>query len=157
MANLVLQFQSLKTIEKEKQYAALLLKKFSQCTLPPLRVDKNLKYNLQSYFGVGNIKEDNNKNAIIFYVNSIRDLFSVIIPHFDRYPLITQKKADFQLFKLALQLINEGAHLKLEGLIKILSIKASMNKGLSDKLKIEFTDIIPIQRPLIEDQTINDP
>jgi hypothetical protein len=40
-----------------------------------------------------------------------------------------------------------GAHLTSEGLAKIVSIKASMNKGLSDKLKPYFTNITPVDRP----------
>jgi hypothetical protein len=40
-------------------------------------------------------------------------------------------------------------HLTPEGLQKILSIKAGMNgNGLSEKLKKEFSNIIPIARPL---------
>ena len=32
---------------------------------------------------------------------SIEQITNIIIPHFDKYPLLTQKKADFELFKLA--------------------------------------------------------
>jgi hypothetical protein len=81
-------------------------------------------------------------------------LINVIIPFFDKYPLITQKRADFILFKQAIELINDGAHLTEEGLTKVVSIKASMNKGLSDKLLTVFPDIIPVIRPLITDQEI---
>ena len=49
-------------------------------------------------------------------------------------PLITQKRSDFLLFKKAINLIKGGPHLTSEGLTKIVSIKASMNKGLSDNL-----------------------
>jgi hypothetical protein len=36
----------------------------------------------------------------------------------------------------------------LEGLRKIVSIRASLNKGLSVTLSINFPDIIPVVRPL---------
>ena len=36
------------------------------------------------------------------------------------------------------------AHLTLEGLIKIVNIKASMNLGLPDKLIAEFPDFSPL-------------
>jgi hypothetical protein len=39
-------------------------------------------------------------SRVYFRVTSIKDL-SVIIAHFDKYPLLTQKRADFLLFKLA--------------------------------------------------------
>ena len=50
--------------------------------------------------------------------------------------------------------INDGAHLTEEGLIKVVSIKASMNKGLSPKLKTIFPNITPVKRSFISDQEI---
>jgi len=44
----------------------------------------------------------------------------------------------------------------MEGLIKIVAIKASMNKGLSDELKKAFPTVVPALRPLIENQKIMD-
>ena len=41
-----------------------------------------------------------------------------ILDHLDQYPLITQKLADFQLFKQASKLVLNRQHLKLEGLQK---------------------------------------
>lgn len=38
-------------------------------------------------------------------------------------------------------------HLTMEGLKKILSFKYSMNLGLSEGLKKNFTEIIPVERP----------
>jgi len=119
--------------------------------------DKGIIYSLQSYFGVGKIKQDLSHNAIVLYVNSVEELTRVIIPFFDKYPLITQKRADFLLFKMAVGLINDGAHLNLEGLRKLVAIKASMNKGLSEKLALHFPDITPVVRPVVDNQEIQDP
>jgi hypothetical protein len=119
--------------------------------------DNNFLYNLQSYFGVGKIKNDLQHNAIVYYVNSIQDLTNVIIPHFEKYPLLTQKHADFLLFKQVVNLMNDKAHLTSEGLAKILALKASMNNGLSGKLKEFFPNIAPVPRPLVENQEILDP
>jgi len=41
-------------------------------------------------------------------------------------------------------------HLTSEGLTKILSLRASMNKGLSETLSTNFPGIIPAVRPLVE-------
>ena len=41
--------------------------------------------------------------------------------------------------------MNRGEHLTIEGLQKIVAIKASMNRGLSDKLKQAFPNIIPVR------------
>ncbi len=53
--------------------------------------------------------------------------------------------------------MNNKEHLTLEGLQKILVVKGSLNLGLSDQIKTNFPKIIPIERPLVEDQKIIDP
>lgn len=52
--------------------------------------DLPLLEKIQSYFGVGNIHIGNN-NVVSYYVSNVQDLTTVIIPHFDKYPLITKK------------------------------------------------------------------
>jgi len=81
-------------------------------------------------------------------ISSIKDL-EVVIKHFDAYPLITQKLADYLLFKQVYTIICNKEHLTLEGFKKVVAIKSVLNKGLSDKLKFEFNDIIPATRPLV--------
>jgi len=41
-------------------------------------------------------------------------------------------------------------HLNLEGIKKIASIRASINKGLNESLMESFPDITPIEIPVIE-------
>jgi formaldehyde-activating enzyme involved in methanogenesis len=48
-------------------------------------------------------------------------------------------------------------HLTLEGLQKIVNIRASMNKGHTPVLKAAFPNTIPAPRVLIEDKKIKDP
>lgn len=58
--------------------------------------------------------------------------------------------------KQAVKLVNNKAHLTVEGLNKIVNIKASINLGLSDMLKSEFAGYTP--RPVINcDNVILDP
>lgn len=45
----------------------------------------------------------------------------------------------------------------MEGLEKIVAIKASNNLGLSNQLKEAFPNVIPVPRPLVIDQQISDP
>ena len=70
---------------------------------------------------------------------------------------MTQKKADYILFKQAFNIIQSGEHLTMDGLLKIIAIKASMNNGLSNQLKEYFPNLTPTLRPVIEDQEIPDP
>lgn len=58
-----------------------------------------------------------------FRVSSIKDL-KMIIKHFDSYPLITNKQADFLLFKQAVNLIENKEHLTHKGLLELVGIKA---------------------------------
>ena len=84
---------------------------------------------------------------VYYSVQSARAITNIIIPHFDKYPLITQKKADYLLFKQAVDLLNLKARSNIEGILKIISIKASMNLGLSDSLRVNFPNILPVPSP----------
>jgi hypothetical protein len=69
--------------------------------------------------------------------------------------LLTQKRADSELLKLAFELISNKEHLTEEGLRKIVAIKVSMNNGLSEKLTAAFPDVIPVPRPTVKLSNIN--
>jgi hypothetical protein len=115
---------------------------------------KHLQYSLG---GVGSIYIKQSKELAYFTVGSIGDLTKVIIPHFDKYPLLTQKRADFELFKQIVNLMENKEHLTMEGLQKIMNIKASMNWGLSDKLKLAFPNTKAVSRPTIVKSPIISP
>ena len=112
---------------------------------------------IKTYFGVGNIYFNKKDNCYIYTVTSIKDLTNVIIPHFMKYPLITQKQIDFFLFKSVVELVNAKEHRTLLGLQKIVDIKASLNKGLSKSLKEAFPNSSPAQRPPLQVTEIQDP
>lgn len=103
---------------------------------------------IQQFFKVGAISS-NSRDSILYQVNSVYDLVNVIIPHFEQFPLITQKYADFLLFKSVVELIQKKEHLNIEGLHKIVGIKASINKGLSKELVTHFSNRIPVERPVV--------
>lgn len=63
--------------------------------------------------------------------------------------MLTQKHADFILFKNILELIRRKEHLIPSGLNEIVTYKAAMNKGLPSSLKEAFLNIIPKGRPVI--------
>ena len=119
------------------------------------RKDRALLEYIQLLLGVGNITKQG-KDMIQYRVSSVKDL-QVIIDHFDKYPLITQKLADYLLFKRPFELVKRKEHITTKGLNQIVAIKASMNNGLSEKLKAAFPNTIPVPRPLIMNQKIQDP
>lgn len=85
-------------------------------------------------------------------------MLNVIIPHFIKYPLLTQKAADFKLFVQIVQLLSESAHLNKAGLEQIVNIKSSLNKGNSEFVKSNFNlGIKPVPRDKIETTEIVNP
>ena len=117
--------------------------------------DKTLLEIIQKSLGVGKIRKHSEK-SLWFEVNSKNDL-RVIFLHFDKYYFLTKKFADYQLFKQAIALMQRKEHLTLEGLRKIVAIKASMNKGLSEELKLAFPGVVPVTRSDVEVQKKMDP
>lgn len=113
---------------------------------------------IQSFFkGVGKVYLQENYKVVVFRIKSIKDLAQYVIPHFEKYPLLTQKRADFLLFKQVVDLMLRKEHLTNKGLLEILSIKASLNLGLSDVLNKSFPNIVPKDRPVVEFKGIKDP
>lgn len=49
---------------------------------------------VRDFFGVGSFTERKNGN-VLYCVQSFANLTDVIIPHFNKYPLLTKKRADF--------------------------------------------------------------
>ena len=115
--------------------------------------DKALLEQIQLFFGVGQISKLG-AESVQFRVSALEDL-KVIINHFDKYSLLTNKQSDYLLFKQVVKLMEQGKHLTLEGLNKIMSIKAVLNgQKISDSLNLAFPKIEPILRPEIKDRKI---
>jgi hypothetical protein len=122
--------------------------------------DLSLLTQLQQFLGgIGSIHINESINKVNYSIDSVKDL-THLINHFEKYPLLTQKAADFLLFKEVVILMNNKAHLTIEGLNQIINRKASptaMNLGLSNYLESEFKDITPIERQIINIENIPDP
>lgn len=118
--------------------------------------DRALLDLIKSFFGVGNVTDKSGRDVSTFQVSSLKDV-KVLLEHFDRYPLITKKQADYELFKRAIGLIESKKHLTAEGINKLVAIKAKMNKGLSSTFKAAFPNLKPVARPLVTNQSIPHP
>ena len=112
---------------------------------------------IQSFFGgVGSITYAS-KDTLHYRIASLQDLIHVVLPHFDKYPLNSQKRADYLLFKEIVLLIKNKEHLTIEGIQKIVNLRASINLGSSESLNEAFPNTVPVERPIIEDITLDDP
>lgn len=89
------------------------------------RKDEAILELIRSELGVGKIYRSREDSSEL-QVSSFKDQ-SRLIDYFDKYPLVTQKLADYFLFKQAFELIKNKEHLTMEGLKKIVAIKASIN------------------------------
>lgn len=108
--------------------------------------DLDLLVQIKDFFKTGNIYIS--KRGVVYYtVGSVKDIVKYIIPHFDKYPLVTQKLKDFRLFKEIVLLMEKGQHNIVSGLLKVFSLKVNLNKGLPTAVKEEFPDILPTILP----------
>lgn len=113
--------------------------------------------------GIGTLT--NHVNGIQLRVRSKSEL-EVLIKFLDEFTLISQKQADYLLFKQAFEIYSNKLHLTNEGLEKLFAIKAVLNKGTTqilDNTKVNSPDnnesilmnsVKPIARPLVFDQLI---
>jgi hypothetical protein len=89
--------------------------------------DLALLQQIQAYFGgIGSIPK-HGQDTYSYVVTSIKQISDFIIPHFDKYPLMTQKLSDYLLFSMAVNLMKNKEHLTIDGLKKVIAIRASMN------------------------------
>lgn len=75
--------------------------------------DHDLLIKLKNYLGVGSIVS-HGSTTIRFKITFMKDMIALIY-HCDKYPLISQKRADYELFKQAYELMKVKSHLS-EGL-----------------------------------------
>jgi len=109
--------------------------------------DTELLERVQNYFGVGKIYK-HGPQSIILRISSIKNL-QVLFNHFDKYPLVTQKLADYNLFKLAYNIIINKEHLTQGGLSKLVAIKGSLNLAIAPELESAFPVVTKADRPLV--------
>lgn len=108
---------------------------------------------IQRTFKTGKIYK-HGVDSMQYRVSSLKNL-QIITDHFDSYPLITNKKADYLLFKQAITMIKNKEHLSIEGILKLVGIKATLNWGLSDKFKESFPTAKAVVRPSVIYNTLN--
>src|SRR2546421_10926167 len=53
---------------------------------------------LQAYFGCGSIRPDRSDKTLKWETRRLEDLLGRAIPHFERYPLLSGKRLDFERF-----------------------------------------------------------
>ena len=96
--------------------------------------DIHILYALREYFGCGVVRT-NHGDRKAYRVRGMMDLVEKIIPFFERYPLQTKKRHDFDKFREVIRLMQQRMHLKPEGIQSIRTFASSMNTGGKDKVR----------------------
>ena len=86
-----------------------------------------------------------NKNIAVFRITKIENLRNIIIPHFNKYPLISQKSIDFYLWSKVIEIIFRKEHLTQSGVLTILCYYAAINRGISKKVLMFYPHPLLLQ------------
>lgn len=117
-------------------------------------IDNNILKNFQEFFQAGSIYNRTDRPISVFRVTNISNIIELIIPHFDKYSLLTQKYSDYLLWKEVVILISKKKH--INNLTKIINIYASINRGTSKLVLASFPNIKPVTKTIpILPQTLN--
>ena len=119
--------------------------------------DKELLELIKINLGVGKIYIQSGLQSFQLQVESIKEI-DKIVQHLSKFTLITNKRADYELWKKAFDIIQKGEHLTIDGLNQIAGLKEKINLcRLSPKLESAFPNRTPVERPLVKNQKIQDP
>jgi len=96
---------------------------------------------IKKYFdNKGQISFSNkHKTVMRFKISNFNDIINIIIPHFDKYPLITSKFLNYNDFKKAIMIIKSGSHLTDVGMKNLIETISQMNTKRTFKDKWEFS------------------
>lgn len=92
------------------------------------RRNKEIIFCLRDFFKCGGVRYCKRDQNFKYEVRSVSDLMKKIIPHFDRYPLQTSKKEDFQNFREVCKIIHSNHHLNQEGMKRVIELSGQINK-----------------------------
>ena len=97
---------------------------------------------IRGYFGCGNIRFSKNDQNFKFEVRNISDLRAKIIPHFKSFPLVTAKRADFEIFSKICELVAQTKHRNQDHLRSIIKLAYKMN--CSGKRKYRQAELLSV-------------
>jgi hypothetical protein len=82
---------------------------------------------LQKEFKCGFMRRDFSDKTLKYEVRSLEDIVKHVIPHFEKYPMVSTKQTDFESFKKICFLMQKGLHKRKKGLRKIMNLAFTMN------------------------------
>ena len=88
----------------------------------------------------GFIRRDRSDKTLKYEVRNVRDLVETVLPHFMRYPLLSAKQKDVELFDAICRLMYAGEHRTYGGFRQIVKLAVRMNS--SGKRKYSGSEIL---------------
>jgi hypothetical protein len=82
---------------------------------------------IASYFGCGSIRPDRSDKTLKWETRRLEDILDRVVPHFERYPLLSGKRYDFDRFASVCRVMAAGAHRRRDGLLEIVELVSGMN------------------------------
>jgi hypothetical protein len=76
---------------------------------------------LIQFFNCGKVHVRSNTDRCDFYLQDFNNIYNIIIPHFDKYPLNNIKQLDYADFKIAANLFKSDGIKNTEMIKKIIS------------------------------------
>ena len=105
---------------------------------PSRRILEGIQETLQCGYIKANDAAGKRDKTLVYVVRDRKDLLYKVIPFFERYPLQSEKRKDFEIFRVVVQMLEANVHLTLEGFKKIIQLAYSMNaNGRYRKRKVE--------------------
>ena len=82
----------------------------------------------------------------MYVVRERRALLESVIPFFERVPLISTKRADFEKFARVVREMAQGHHRTLAGFGELLEVALSMNGGGRFR-QVRWAELVALQNP----------
>jgi len=95
---------------------------------------------IREYFGCGGLRPDRSDKTLKYEVRDLASLLAKVIPHFEKYPLMSSKRRDFEKFATVCRLLERRMHLTREGLREIASVAVTMNS--SGRRRFQLAELI---------------
>ena len=106
--------------------------KFGWDVRPSFSVSQNADraqalFKMKEHFGCGSIRPDRSDKTLKYEVRSVPELVGKIIPHFQKYPMISTKQRDFEKFAEICRKMFDREHLTKDGFRTIASLAEEVN------------------------------
>lgn len=99
-----------------------------------LNILEDIKTTLKCGYIKRNHPASQRDKTFVFVAKNEKDLTEKVLPFFEKHPLISGKKDDFEKFKQVMFLRREKQHLTTKGLKKVVELAYSMNSGSARKI-----------------------